>query len=133
MALRRALWVISISILSLFGTNFAAQWNKKPISEWSQTDARRAFDDSPWVRTQTVTVDRGSPVKNSEPGREVDFYIRIISAKPMIEALKRSKLTPEREPALAEWLKNLIASGRGDHVIVAIGRNRNSLVDWIFR
>jgi hypothetical protein len=48
------MFVVSSFVLVL-AHPLAAQWNKKPYTEWSEKEATRLLNDSPWGQTQTLT------------------------------------------------------------------------------
>src|SRR6266550_6057222 len=76
-----------------------AQWNKKPYSEWSEKEAMKLLNDSPWGQTHTFTdmsksfsTGPGSnPSARSTPSadasvRNVHLRVRFLSARPVREA-----------------------------------------------
>lgn len=48
-------------------------------------------------------------------------YVRLISAKPILEAIRQNKVLPEDDERQVEELKALANSGPGDLIIIAIG------------
>ena len=49
--------LVMLSALSLIyvASVGAAQWNKKPYTEWSEKESMKVLNDSPWAQTQTIT------------------------------------------------------------------------------
>jgi len=87
----------------LFSLTTPAQWDKKPYTEWTEKDAQKLLNDSPWARTQSFD----SPMelyKGPQTGRQgtstattarppdairLFFRVRFLSAKPVRQALSR--------------------------------------------
>src|SRR5262245_1996817 len=79
----------------------SAQWHKKPSAQRSEKDAKDLLKNSPWVKTMSRAFP-APPVRNTPPAQEVNgklempssrtstLYIRMISAKPVREALRQS-------------------------------------------
>jgi|GEM_PF-2623983 len=118
-----------------------AQWDKKPSTEWSDQDAQKVLNDSPWVRRQqiltslnksksTVGFNNGANgVDPSAPAPEritdssyTTFYVRLLSAKPMRDALKRTKLMDQRDEPLAQKLTALVNFGPGEYIVIGVGQ-----------
>src|SRR5262249_10190688 len=93
--------------LVLFLSSFSAsgQWDKKPVTEWTEKDAIKILNDSPWGRTQTYTDDKVQ-YRGPTTGRQgtqnpnqttnlppnalhLNFRIRFLSSKPIRQALTR--------------------------------------------
>jgi hypothetical protein len=52
----RRFLVVGIPLLLLISSlNASGQWDKKPQAEWTEKDAIKVLNDSPWGRTQTFT------------------------------------------------------------------------------
>jgi hypothetical protein len=50
-------FVISSLVLVLaHPLSLSAQWNKKPYTEWSEREAMKLLNDSPWCQTKAVTL-----------------------------------------------------------------------------
>jgi hypothetical protein len=118
------------------GIVFAEQWDKKPPAAWSRGEVVRLLTDSPWARTHKITtvVDRAEQssinptptVRRHDldltPG-EIRFRIRLISAKPVREALGRypDQIEDERERFEIRDLVDLLQSeDHSDLVIVMV-------------
>lgn len=98
-------------LLLIFSLTTSAQWDKKPYSEWSDKDAQKILNDSPWGRTQVYTSpltmfragESQIPGRSARPGSSqgqqtagappnathVNFRIRFLSAKPIRQAFSR--------------------------------------------
>jgi len=127
--------VVSIPLLLLlFSLSASGQWDKKPQAEWTEKDALKVLNDSPWGRTQTFT----SPMeqyRGPTTGRQgvsqstsnlppnalhLNFRVRFLSAKPIRQALSRMmelKVKGGVKDDVAEQLKQF-ASGEFLEIIV---------------
>src|SRR5262245_4951281 len=86
-----------------------AQWEKKPYAQWSEKEAQKVLNDSPWAKTQVFSSPYEmfrSPVGNApQPGRQgragdptagtpaqsihINFRVRLLSARPIRQAFSR--------------------------------------------
>ena len=131
--------VLSIpGLLLVLSASIAAQWNKKPPAEWSEKDATKLLNDSPWGHTQTfgspeqqwrgpMTGRQGtSSSQNSDaPPQAIHlfFRVRFLSAKPIRQALSRLielKQKGELKPELAEQLKQFASGEFLEYIVVAV-------------
>lgn len=96
---------IAALLTALLATSIIADKQIRPWSEWSQRDAQKILDDSPWGRTQTETdtsemffqpttsngPNAASRAKQGATNTEVhvNFHIRFFTAKPIRQALVR--------------------------------------------
>jgi hypothetical protein len=115
----------------------AAQWEKKPYNEWTEKEALKLLNDSPWGRTQVFT----SPVtlfKAPQSGRQgvtnptantnanathVNFRIRFLSAKPVREAIVRLLEMKQKESLneeMATHLKSLATGEFLDLIVITV-------------
>src|SRR5687768_13160041 len=101
MNIMKRVLVLSMAAL-LFSVPLSAsvQWEKKPYTEWSEKEALKLLNDSPWGRTQVfsspVTLFRGPTGSTQQPtatttanATHVNFRIRFLSAKPVRQAVTR--------------------------------------------
>jgi len=127
---------VSLTIGSLLLTQVtfgvSGQSSNKAASDWSSSDPESVLNNSPWVKTQSVLV-----VNSKVPDAlsEVTFNIRLISALPMREALKRRSRRSE-DKWLATWVDKLVSKGPGDFIIIAVGRKlgpdaNKMILEWI--
>lgn len=116
----------------------SAQWNQKPYPQWTEKEALRMLDDSPWGQTQVFadsTSPGGGPVPNGDPDRAIDqggsrvsyisqinFRIRFLSARPVRQAISRLMEIRRREdsPEFAAKLKDFVTEESPDYVVVAV-------------
>ena len=133
-----------ISLVLICCSSVLAQWDKKPYTEWSDNDAQKVLNDSPWVKRQVISNRRKSKdtIKFNNGANGVDpsmptperisdstytaFYIRLLSAKPIREALKRNKLIEQEDERLTEKIKALVNSGPGEYIVIGIGHETKS-------
>ena len=112
----------------------SAQWNKKPYTEWSDKEARKLLEDSPWGQTQTVSntsrmfntgpgtgVSGGPPVEGSAD--HINFRIRFLSSKPIRQAFSRVIELSHRDDMndqLAAQIKAFAAGDFPDYIVIAV-------------
>ena len=109
----------------------SAQWNKKPYTEWSEKDATKLLNDSPWGQTQTLTdtsqmtgqgrVDSGQ--SRVQDVFRVNLRIRFLSAKPVRQAISHLMEMTNREKIsaqLAERLKAFAAADFPDYIVITV-------------
>jgi hypothetical protein len=66
----RRFLIVGIPLLLLFSSLSASgQWDKKPQAEWTEKDALKVLNDSPWGRTQTFTFP-GEQYRGPTTGRQ---------------------------------------------------------------
>jgi hypothetical protein len=109
-----------------------AQWNKKPYTEWSEKEAIKLLNDSPWGQTQAVTdTSKQSSTTRSGSGSttaiadiiNVNFRVRFFSAKPTRQAIARFMELQQKgklSDQMAAQLKALAAADFPDYIIVTV-------------
>jgi hypothetical protein len=130
---------ILLVILSLAA---AAQWDKKPYTAWSEKDAQKVLNDSPWAKTQVFTTANEmfrSPVGRApQPGRQgsgdptagtpaqsihISFRVRFLSARPVRQAFSRlielNQKSGMNEQAAAQ-LKQFVSGEFLEYIVVAV-------------
>lgn len=122
-------------LLLIFSLTTSAQWDKKPYEQWSDKDAQKMLNDSPWAKTWTytspVTLYKGpitgrQGVGNNTSDRQADathihFRVRFFSAKPVRQAFsRRIELKQKPNDELSEMLKNLINGEFGEYIVVVM-------------
>ncbi len=116
----------------------SAQWDKKPYSEWSEKEAQKVLNDSPWGRTQVFTSNvslfRGptsgrqgqstsSTSTNTDSATHVNFRIRFLSAKPIRQAITRILEAKQKQPVsgeLAAHLKSLAEGEFTEYIVITV-------------
>jgi len=109
----------------------AAQWNKKPYTEWSEKEATRLLNDSPWGQTQTLTDTSqmtGQARADSGQSRVQDVFnvnirIRFLSARPVRQAISHLMELTNREKIsaqLAARLKAFAAADFPDYIVITV-------------
>ncbi len=99
----RILILSAILVLIAVPISLSAQWNKKPYTEWSEKEATKVWENSPWAQTQ-VFSDTSSEFKTG-PARgalgtgdnssgdysahSLSIRMRLLSAKPVRQAFAR--------------------------------------------
>src|SRR5437867_2813730 len=126
-----------LMILFTFSAHVLAQKKIKPSGEWSEKDARKILDDSPWGQTQIETDTSEmfySPTTRSasdssraaqgatNQATHVNFHIRFLSAKPIRQAIARSMELQQKSPnpQLSEQLRSFVDRKFDDWIVVAV-------------
>lgn len=130
-----------LGLLLAFSLNTQAQWDKKPYAEWSEREATKVLNDSPWAKTQVFTsagvtfntgisgssgigaTRSGKPPDRPTDSLHVNFRVRFLSAKPIRQAASRLielKKKGSGGEELAEVLKNFASGEFLEYIIVAI-------------
>ena len=115
----------------------SAQWNKKPYTEWSEKEATKVLNDSPWGQTQVFSdtsrefgtgVARGAAgTADSSSGdysaSHLNIRIRLLSSKPVRQAFSRVITLMQKgsvNEQLAAQLKAFASQDFPDYVVVAV-------------
>ena len=102
-----------------------AQWNKKPYTEWSEKEAQKVLEDSPWAQTQTFS-DTSLAFTRSRVAdvSHINFRIRFLSATPVRQAFSRLiglKQKDAMNEQLAEKLRGFAQPGAfPDYVVISV-------------
>jgi len=129
--------VCRVFVISLFASMLAyppalsAQWNKKPYTEWSEKEATKVLNDSPWGQTQNLTDTlqmTGQARVDSGQSRIADVFnvnirIRFLSAKPVRQAISHLMEMKNRETIsaqLAAKLKAFAAADFPDYIVITV-------------
>lgn len=128
-------------IVALLAITVMAQKQYKPYLEWSESDAKKMLDNSPWGRSQVETdtsemffkpdaVTASGPSSNSNraangatnQATSVNYRVRFLSALPIREAFARKIELEQKEPnaQLSAKLKNFVEGGFADYIVVAV-------------
>ena len=124
-----------------------AQQQSKPWSEWSKKEVDKTLNDSPWAQTQTDTdtseMNYSPTISQTTSGRREDtriaeasrtesgaknsaisvkYRVRLLSAKPIREALARTVLSAQEKenPELAQQLQGFVDRDFNEYVVVAV-------------
>jgi hypothetical protein len=133
---------IILLLTIFFGFGAAAQKQEKPWTEWSQKEAQKILDDSPWARTQTetdtsemfysptatpvtaaanaTTADRASQGATNQ-ATSIKLRIRFFTAKPVRQALVRMLESQKQlDTAAVERLRAWANLHTDEYIIVAV-------------
>lgn len=134
---KRFLMLTIPGLLLVFSVSTPAQWDKKPYAEWTEKDAQKLLNDSPWARTQSFD----SPLEGYKQGisgrqgtststtarppeaSHVFFRVRLFSAKPVRQALSRSIELKQKggvKGEMAEQLKQFATGEFLEYIVVAV-------------
>lgn len=131
----RPLLFMAFSLLLICPLLSAAQWNKKPYTEWSEKEALKLLNDSPWGQTQIYTNNSntfgtgpGQAARGSAQSGDYNTYflnirIRFLSSKPIRQAFSRLialKQKDEMSDQLAAQLKAFATQDLPDYIIIAV-------------
>jgi len=108
-----------------------AQWEKKPYAEWSEKEAQKLLNDSPWSQTQVFSDTSqmfGNESLSSGASRvanvfHVNFRIRFFSAKPVRQAISRVMELKQKgvlNEQLGAQLRALAAADFPDYVVITV-------------
>lgn len=128
----RVLVASGLALLLAYPLTTPAQWNKKPYTEWTEKEAMKLLNDSPWGQTQTFTdTSRSASTTQTGSGTvtaiaeviNVNFRTRFLSAKPtrqafvrVMELQQKGKL-PEQ---VAVRMKAFASAEFPDYIVVAV-------------
>ncbi|MEP7274540.1 MAG: hypothetical protein ABI882_23825 [Acidobacteriota bacterium] len=130
----RRLAIIILSLGVLVGA-VSAQKKLKPWTEWSEKDALKLLEDSAWAHTQIETdtsemffsptsqAGAGASSSRSRQGAtnqatNVNFHVRLLSAKPVRQAVARS--IGAKQPGMADALKTFVDRDFSEFIVVAV-------------
>ena len=133
---------ILFAVLAILAINVIAQKPFKPYSEWTEKDAQKILNDSPWAHTQVETNTSEmffNPTANPAVGTtstsgdrqvrgatnqatSVNYHIMFLSARPIREAISRkvelAQKTPN--PELSAQLQSFVERNFADYIVVAV-------------
>jgi hypothetical protein len=121
----------SLALIAISSLGLSAQWNQKPYTEWSEKEATKVLNDSPWGQTQALTDTSqmtGQARASSSQSRvaevfNVNLRIRFLSAKPIRQAISHLMEMKNRESMSAQMaaqLKAFAAADFPDYIVVTV-------------
>lgn len=127
----RVFVISSFALMLAYPLTLSAQWNKKPYTEWSEKEATKLLNDSPWCQTQALTDTSqmtGQARADSSQSRvqevfNVNIRIRFLSARPVRQAISHLMELTNREKISAELaarLKAFAAADFPDYVVITV-------------
>jgi hypothetical protein len=108
-------WLLSLSTALLIGRDSSGEdptWKSKPITQWSEEDAKAVLADSPWVKQVTpqhirdLSPDERRNGGNMEAGvgKGVGLAgIGLFGSRRQAEALARAHAKPTPDPVVVRW------------------------------
>ena len=133
---KRVLALTIPGLILMFSLTTPAQWEKKKNTEWTERDATKVLNDSPWGRTLTFTSPeqqfrrpatgaQGANQSTSIPPQalQLNFRVRFLSAKPIRQALARIievKSKGGLKDDVAEQLKQFASGEFLEIIVVAV-------------
>lgn len=128
----RVLFISYSSLMLAYPPTLLAQWDKKPYTEWSEKEAMKLLNDSPWAQTQAFTdTSRQASTTRSGAGSttaiadivNVNFRIRFLSAKPTRQAVVRAMELQQKgniSEQLAAKLKDFASADFPDYIVLTV-------------
>lgn len=133
----RILILTSTLVLIAVPTSLSAQWDKKPYTEWSEKDARKLLENSPWAQTQTFVdtsnefktgparggLGTGDTTSGDYSSHSLNIRMRLLSAKPVRQAFARIVAIMQKgqmTPQLDAQLKAFATQDFPDFIIVSL-------------
>lgn len=130
------LFVMFLAISALFAQT------GRPWLEWNMKETAKVLNDSPWAQTQLETKEAdGGPAAITNTGSSrnmvprdaskdspgaitsyIKYYIRLLSAKPVRQAIVRKLIleSPEMDAQQKEQLKSFAGATTSDFIVVAV-------------
>lgn len=128
---------ISLLLVCAIAALAGAQKKFKPWTEWSEKDAMKIMNDSPWGQTQTETSTAemfynpanrgqtggaGSPTNDPQgalnQATSINYRIRFLSAKPIRQAIARTIIL--KNPNMEERLRAFAEQKSEEWIVVAV-------------
>jgi hypothetical protein len=125
-------------LLSLFG-NAQDFYEKKPWTEWSEGNARRLVEDSPWAAKYTISepviqqTSTDSNTRDRETSNDIWYTASLRSALPVRQALVRirqaqakyDKMTPDQKKQIDDQAKQFLDQTYPDSIVVNVQYGSN--------
>ena len=127
--------MIAFLLIGLIGSGVSAQKTAKPWTEWSEAEARKLLDDSPWAKTQAKedNLNRSLLPLTQTDIRNVDslglnaalqsrLQVRFLSAQPIRQAFARIVELKQKSPSadLRQQLQSFVDRKFDDWIVVAV-------------
>ena len=131
-------WIAGAPVfIFICAISISAQWNKKPYTEWSEKEATKLLNDSPWGQTQVYSdtsnefkrgvargaLGPGDSTSGDYSATHLNIRIRLLSSRPVRQAFSRLILLAQKgsvSDQLAAGLKDFATKDFGDHIVVAV-------------
>jgi hypothetical protein len=134
--IKRALMTSVAALILSLPLTASAQLVNKPYTEWSERDAQKMLNNSPWGRTQVFSSpvvlfrdmpNRGPAIESGQSrppnATHINFRIRFLSAKPIRQAISRLVEIKQKQPIsdeLAEHLKSIAAGEFLEYIVITV-------------
>ena len=133
----RTVILSALALLLVSPLSLSAQWSKKPYTEWTEKEARKLLDDSPWGQTQVFSdtsnefgrgiargaAGTGDTTSGDYSAHYLNIRIRLLSAKPVRQAFSRLIELMQKNamnPQLNAQLKAFATQELPDYIIVVV-------------
>jgi hypothetical protein len=125
---------VAMALFLIFSTIADAQWGKKPYDQWTEKEADKVLNDSPWGQSQAFAdmSNRFStgPGRTANPSQEREastdflyFRIRFLSAKPIRQAMSRMmelQGRKEMNEQATQQMKGFVDSQFNEHIVISV-------------
>lgn len=133
----RILVLCATLVLIAVPISLTAQWNKKPYTEWSEKDAKKVLENSPWAQTQVFSdtsnefktgpargaLGTGDNTSGDYSTHALNIRLRLLSAKPVRQAFARIVTIMQKgqmTPQLDSQLKAFATQDFPDFIIISL-------------
>ena len=132
----RTMIFVALCVLFTCPLSLSAQWNKKPYTEWSEKEATKLLESSPWGQTQVFSdtsnefgTGRRGNVTATDPNsvdyssHHLNIRIRLLSAIPVRQAFARLITLAQKgnmNKQLEERLKAFASQDFPDYIIISV-------------
>ncbi|HUQ49197.1 MAG TPA: hypothetical protein VM056_00640 [Terriglobales bacterium] len=134
-------FALALFALSICGAALAADdfWEKKDFAEWSENEAKRVLEDSPWSKKESITelvisqTSRSGDAADRENVKEMWYRAQFWSALPMREARVRTMqiqgkykdMSADQKKQFDENAKRFIEQPFPDTIVVRVTYGSN--------
>ena len=136
----RFLSMLALATLTLAPNAAAQVWTKKPWTEWSKSDCQKILSDSPWAtdaglgNTVMQVVSETSAVPGREAAPSITYQVRLLSARPVREAMMRlqqldpkyAAFPPDQKQKFEAQAKQFIEGDFSDRVVFQVNYSANA-------
>jgi len=124
-------------VVFICALSISAQLNKKPYTEWSEKDARKLLENSPWAQTQIFSdtsnefgkgvargaLGTGDNASGDYSAHYLNIRIRLLSARPIRQAFARIITLMQKgqvSEQLAAQLKGFATKDASDYIAISV-------------
>ena len=118
--------VCRVFVVGLFALTLAypfaisAQWNKKPYTEWTEKEATKLLNDSPWGQTQSLT-DTSQMTGQARVDSAMSTFVQYPRDSPFVVEGYAREVTNDRRYLASRYRSQLVR----DYIVAKFGLNPN--------